>query len=213
MSGRWAMLAGLIPATMLTAALAACGSSGGAGDGVARISSSAAASSGTSGASAAPTAATDKDPAAQAAAYGKCMRSNGVPNFPDPEVDEADGGNVRIKMGAPKGADKKKVDAAMEKCRTLMPGGGKAGKPPTAEEQKQILAFVQCMRDHGVDLPDPDFSGGGITIQGGDGADTKGSSNGNVDPDSPVFKKAQDACRSLAPKGDAGPQTTQGGDQ
>jgi hypothetical protein len=54
------------------------------------------------------------------------------------------------------------------------------------------------MRSHGVPkFPDPDFSGGGIrmTID----------KNSGVDPNSPAFKAAQQACQSFLPGGKLGP--------
>ncbi len=52
-----------------------------------------------------------------------------------------------------------------------------------------MLDFAKCMRDHGVDFPDPTFNsdGGGLQVQmGGPG----------MDPESPAFKSANDACSS-----------------
>jgi hypothetical protein len=82
-----------------------------------------------------------------------------------------------------------------------MPGGGKQLSP---EEQDKILAFARCMREHGVDMPDPDFSSGGVTFGIG-GPDQKSG----IDPGSETFQEAQRACQSLMP-GD-GPKTTTGG--
>jgi hypothetical protein len=76
----------------------------------------------------------------------------------------------------------------MDKVRSSMP----PPDPAQVEEQKQkLLEFAQCMRDHGVDFPDPTFddSGGGLQVQmGGPG----------MDPDSPGFKAASDACSNEA---------------
>ena len=58
------------------------------------------------------------------------------------------------------------------------------------------------MRDNGIDMPDPDFSGGGvrIAIEGG-----PGGANG---PDSETFKAAQKACGGLfGPAGGPGAAT------
>jgi hypothetical protein len=44
--------------------------------------------------------------------------------------------------------------------------GGK--RPDPAEEAKarrQALAFARCMREHGVDMPDPQFEGNGAITQ------------------------------------------------
>ncbi len=64
--------------------------------------------------------------------------------------------------------------------------------------QEQALAFSKCMRDHGIDMPDPQFStdGGGafsISVGGPDG--TGPTTNGPlVDFNSKEFKAASEAC-------------------
>jgi hypothetical protein len=59
------------------------------------------------------------------------------------------------------------------------------------------------MRDHGIDMPDPDFSGGGAFQIGGEG----------VDPAAPDFQAADEECRPilediLPGRGGAGEVTT-----
>ncbi|WP_424528843.1 hypothetical protein ACOZ38_03950 [Sphaerisporangium viridialbum] len=127
---------------------------------------------------ASPTASVDREE--QGRKFAQCMRDNGV-DMPDPQ---ADGGRVAIKI--PKGADRATMDKAMEACRSLSPMGEKGGTI-SPEEQENVRAFAQCMRDNGVDMPDPDFSkGGGIRI---------GGPNSKIKPDDPTFKKAEEACR------------------
>lgn len=68
-------------------------------------------------------------------------------------------------------------------------GSGGAGSAPTSAADRG-LAFAKCMRAHGVPkFPDPG-QGGNVIIGGGD-----------VDPKSPEFQKARQACRSLSPEG------------
>ncbi|GIG85095.1 hypothetical protein [Plantactinospora endophytica] len=54
----------------------------------------------------------------------KCMRENGVPDFPDPGAD----GSLQVNQGSGMKMDDPKFQAAMEKCRTEAPvritGGG-----------------------------------------------------------------------------------------
>ncbi len=59
----------------------------------------------------------------------------------------------------------------------------------------QLLKFAQCMRDKGVDFPDPQFSGGGVMVQVG------GGESGAIDPMSEAFKAAQEACGKDLPGG------------
>jgi hypothetical protein len=58
-----------------------------------------------------------------------------------------------------------------------------------------MLEFAQCMREHGIDMPDPQ-QGGGIRIQrNSDGNVTNGE--GVIDPESPEFQAAEEACRPI----------------
>lgn len=120
--------------------------------------------------------------------FGQCMRDNGVSDFPDPKVTD-DGG---ISMDAPTGADRQKVDAAMQKCKQYLPNGGEPPKlDPQHLEQERKLA--QCMRENGFpNFPDPSDSGPQI------------NSNSGVDPNDPKFQAAQQACAKYAPAPPAG---------
>jgi len=79
-----------------------------------------------------------------------------------------------------------------------------AGGQPTAaattaaagNQGEQFRKFAQCMRDNGVDVPDPGPDGT-YSFGGQGGADrTPG-----VDRDDPKFQAAMTACRSLMPAG------------
>jgi hypothetical protein len=131
-------------------------------------------------ASASPTGSVD--PEERGRKFAQCMRDHGV-DMPDPDPGGSGGINIKI----PKGTDRAKVDKAMESCRNQSAPGEK--RPSiTAEQQDQLRAYAQCMRDHGVDMPDPDFSNGQARIMiGGRGSKMK--------PDDPTLKKAQEACK------------------
>src|SRR4030095_7285984 len=65
-------------------------------------------------------------------AYSACMRSHGVPNFPDPDSD----GRLKITSGVSKNGQKTGVDVnsprfktARRACQRLLPNGG---RPPAA---------------------------------------------------------------------------------
>jgi hypothetical protein len=69
-----------------------------------------------------------KDRAAMLA-FSACMRSHGLPDFPDPKF-SSDGGGVVVQAGGP-GNDKADLrpdspqfQAAMEACKSKMPAGG-----------------------------------------------------------------------------------------
>lgn len=58
------------------------------------------------------------------------------------------------------------------------------------DPQEAILAYTQCMRENGIDLPDPDFSG--EPGQGGGGF----FGQGGIDPEDSDFQEAQEKCGS-----------------
>lgn len=56
--------------------------------------------------------------------------------------------------------------------------------------QEAVLAFTRCLRGEGLNVPDPDFSGGG-------GGARILLPRGGIDPSSPKFRKAQEKCQPL----------------
>jgi hypothetical protein len=54
----------------------------------------------------------------QALKYTQCMRSHGVPNFPDPSVHDGLVGFNHVNAGSPA------YTKANQACQSLMPGGG-----------------------------------------------------------------------------------------
>lgn len=115
--------------------------------------------------------------------FAECMRSHGVPSFPDPSPG---GGGVHIGPGLGLNPQAPAFQQAQQACRHLLPGGG---PPRHVSEILKIRLFrhAQCMRAHGVpNYPDPEFpSGGGVLNVIPD----------NLDPSSPVFQAAAKACR------------------
>ncbi len=102
-------------------------------------------------------------PEAEALANAACMRSHGVPKFPDPTA----GGVVHLRGIDPSSSA---FQAAQKACGKLFPNGAKGGPPSPAEQarmQEGALKFSQCMRSHGVpSFPDPPSgSGGGPKIE------------------------------------------------
>ena len=133
------------------------------------------------------------DPEDAALAFAQCMREHGV-DMPDPQV----GGNgemsFSIRAGGPDGLDREQLQEAQEACQDLMPTGlGKPGDIPQ-EQRDAMLAFAQCMREHGIDMPDPQFETGGRVMIGGPGEDGEGP---KFDPRSDEFQAAEDACGDL----------------
>jgi hypothetical protein len=150
--------------------------------------------------------------------YAKCMREHGI-DMPDPQ--RVGSGGIKQTMNGRPGS-RAKMEAANKDCQKYMQIGG--GRAPSAAEQAKakdaMLAYAKCMRDNGVDMPDPKFSnsGGGVTFQLG-GPGNKGGSTGGPNPDSPTFKAADKVCHSKladlekgGPGGDDGPSTSSGED-
>lgn len=70
---------------------------------------------------------------------------------------------------------------------TSGPGGGRVDE---GEMQDAMLEYTQCMRDNGIDMPDPQFEeGGGVSM--GFGPES------GVDPESEEFKAAEEECRAI----------------
>jgi len=86
--------------------------------------------------------------------YADCMRSHGVPNFPDPTTS---GGGINIKKSSGINPASPAFELAQATCVALRPGGGPLlENSRTATTEKQWLAIAECMRAHGVsDFPDP----------------------------------------------------------
>jgi hypothetical protein len=165
-------LAGMVGLSLLASA---CGGSSGAK--VARI--------GTTSSGKSPASSSDRG-TGDARAYSACMRSHGVPNFPDPDENGrllVKGGADGLRMNTPQ------AKKAAQACAHLQPNGG---RPTAAQEAKDLQAFLtyaRCMRSHGVPrFPDPK-PGGGLQI---------GPKLG-VDPSTPQFQAAQAACRKVVP--------------
>jgi hypothetical protein len=182
-----------------TVLLAGCGGSS-SSPGVAHLSSNTSSNGDASGGS---SSSPESGASAQQklVAFAQCMRSHGVPEFPEPNEGKllihSSDHNGHVTGINPQSAQ---FQAAQKACAKLAPNGG---KPPSAAEQtkmqEQALKFSECMRTHGVpNFPDPEFSrsGGGVGIRIG----AKKGGPGGIDPNSPQFQAAQKACQSNLPR-------------
>jgi hypothetical protein len=173
--GRW-------PAqTLLLLALIALGAGacGGSGDGGSRVASLTGAASG----GGATTTTTVRDPEQAALDYVRCMRQHGI-DMADPQTDA--NGRTRLQLKAGPGTDPRKLQAAERACGSLLKPGGTA-KRLSPEAMDAMVKFAQCMRQHGIDMPDPSPDGG-LLFRG------KGGKTG-AGPDSAKFKAAEQACK------------------
>jgi hypothetical protein len=64
----------------------------------------------------------------QALRFSQCMRSHGVPKFPDPQF--AAGGGTLLKIGKDVNPSSPRFQAAQKACRKLVPGGPLSAPPP-----------------------------------------------------------------------------------
>jgi hypothetical protein len=136
-------------------------------------------------------------------AYAGCMRENGV-DMPDPQP-----GQRGIQLRAPKGVTPEEVDEAEQQCRKHL--DGIEGPDLTEEEQKEFqeaaLAHARCMREQGIDMPDPTFSTDGraqVRIR-------RGAGDQGPRPGDPEFEEAAEACRDELPEGIRGRAGTEQG--
>lgn len=126
--------------------------------------------------------------------FAQCMRDNGVPDFPDPQLDSS--GNLRPfgRDGGPGQleADQDTLEAAFEACSEIVEGliQDAFRMIDQTEFQDNFLEFAQCMRDKGIDMPDPDFSQGF-------GPGLGRGLFGDIDPDDPGFQEAAEECSSV----------------
>jgi len=83
--------------------------------------------------------------------------------------------------------DSPELQAASQKCGKYLPDQTHS---PAQKRQilKQLVAFSQCVRSHGVpDFPDPTTSGGGVNLRTGSA----------IDPYSSIVQRALRACSKL----------------
>ena len=129
--------------------------------------------------SAAGSSATGQVRVQQALAFAHCMRSHGVPNFPDP--DSSGGIVIRKSLLEPSFNAPRSARAA---CVHLLPKYALTLPPAQQEQhQRQQLAFAACMRRHGFpSFPDGWSGNVGQLI------------SAHIDPSSPQLNAALTKC-------------------
>ncbi|MFD9949761.1 hypothetical protein ACFWYW_03425 [Nonomuraea sp. NPDC059023] len=132
-------------------------------------------------ASASASATTTADPQEQARKFAQCMRDNGI-DMPDPDPNAKMGG-LKIDI---KDVNKEAFKKASEACKQYRPFRDRADLSP--EDLERLRGYAACMRENGVDMPDPDPNGG------------FGGKRPALNADDPAFKKAVEACRAKFPQ-------------
>jgi hypothetical protein len=115
-------------------------------------------------------------------AFSRCMRSHGVPSYPDP------GSSGLLPKQSPQQlrVSASQLETAQGSCIHLAPNGGRPSAVQVAQYRGAMLTYARCIRSHGVpNMPDPD-SRGHLDIGPGTG----------VDVNSPRFEAAYQVCKS-----------------
>jgi len=131
--------------------------------------------------------------------FARCMRSHGVPSFPDPTPN---GGGFNLATPGIKPSSPA-FKAAQTACQDLLPVKHVPSEPPSAQAYARLVHWAKCMRAHGISgLPDPKpdpppapGSSGtvGIGTLMGDGGYWVGIP-ATVDAHSPAFARLSTAC-------------------
>ena len=114
--------------------------------------------------------------------FAQCMRDGGV-DMPDP-----DPGSDRPDMpfGETFGATRDAFLSATETCSTFLTPSEQLPADHREELEANLLRFAKCMREHGIDMPDPTFNdNGGVEMQ-------MGSEAGEIDEE--AMEAANEAC-------------------
>jgi hypothetical protein len=158
---------------------------------IAACGSSSSTSATTSGASASAVAApTDAEVHARVE-LAKCLRAHGV-DVPDSAATGTAGARAAVQQLLTKYSQTQLQNAISDCHGELVQAFPQLNLSSSqlAQRQHEAVAYVQCLRSHGVNLPDPVGSGlrAGII-----------KALSNVDVDSPAFKTANTACANLRP--------------
>lgn len=123
----------------------------------------------------------------QALAWAGCLRSHGVPSFPDPipghKAMFPDSAGALLQSHSPA------VLAAERACKQQNPAGAAAATGASTGQKRAMLGYARCMRAHGVpDYPDPTYGSNGRPI-------VPDFSSAGIDTQSPAFTTAAKQCQ------------------
>lgn len=126
--------------------------------------------------------------AAQGLAFARCMRSHGIPNWPDPDHNGAFDKAKIVGLGV----NPSRVQAIEEQsCRYDFQTGDQTPNI-TPAEQADYLKAAACMRSHGYpSFPDPTFPNDHLRVD----------FPANIDRNSPRFTRAATTCTKVIPAG------------
>jgi hypothetical protein len=86
----------------------------------------------------------------------QCARQNGMPDLPDPSIDDQGGAHFP-------GGEPSPPPSVIQACQAIfdqLPARVRGGSSEPTPDVTSLGRFAQCMRDHGItDWPDPDANG------------------------------------------------------
>jgi hypothetical protein len=136
--------------------------------------------------------------------YANCMRSHGVPKYPDPSS------NNELANGLPKVSleqlevSSSRYQSAQSACAHLLPNGGQQDQAQSQRDLTAMRRYAQCMRSHGVPTwPDPTYdptAGWGFNLVHVHG----------FDPNSTEIDNKMDECNRGLPPGTGVPLSRPG---
>jgi len=96
---------------------------------------------------------------AQLLAFAQCMRTRGLPNFPDPTSSSKSPDAQML------GVSPSLYQTAEDACKHLLPNGGQPTQTASPQLLSEVLDFARCMRTHGLpNWPDPTPAPPGSTV-------------------------------------------------
>jgi hypothetical protein len=121
----------------------------------------------------------------QALAYSECMRTNGVANYPDPEL-QSNGLKIKVPKSTPE------MEKAKAACRDKEPQGEVDAAGGGTVDAAKLTDWTKCMRAKLPKFPDPEVSGGTVTVT------LQGT---GLKSDSAEFENARRDCDAQSPGG------------
>jgi hypothetical protein len=121
-------------------------------------------------------------------AHAQCMRDHGI-DWPDPEFVDGEwevrlGGDVDLESPAYRAAEEERAPVLERAQAEAGEDSNPEDRARVEEEMDQMLEFAACMRDQGIDFPDPVMDDNG-NISG---------PAGPMDGDWDAFEAAKDVC-------------------
>ena len=130
--------------------------------------------------------------------HARCMREQGV-DVPDPKPGQ---GGVVLRGPRGAGGDVTAMEDAAKACDRYLKG---VAQQSISDEEKNemrdaALKHARCMRDEGIDFPDPQVDeDGGIVVRIGEG----------FGPNDPAVRRAEKACAKYGPGPGPMPDSTE----